>query len=85
MCFFSSSKNFIAPTIDIVEEDELDEAEYSKVQDVVGTVAATASGGTSTDKLDMVFNVLMKSLPFVVPLLGVIIGTSINWPKKLFK
>jgi len=66
-------------------EDELDDAEYSKVQDVVGTVAATASGGTSTEKLDMVFTVLMKSLPFVVPLLGVIIGTSTNWSKKLFK
>lgn len=65
--------------------DELDEVEYSKVQDVVGTVAATAAGGTSTEKLDVVFNVLMKSLPFVIPLLGVIVGASINWSKKLFK
>ena len=66
-------------------EDELDEADYSKVQDVVGTVAATAAGGMSTDKIEMVFDVLMKSLPFVAPLIGVIIGTSTNWPKKLFK
>jgi len=66
-------------------EDELDEADYSKVQDVVGTVAATAAGGTSADKLDMVFDVLTKSLPFVAPLIGAIIGTSTSWPKKLFK
>jgi len=66
-------------------EDELDESDYSKVQEVVGTVAATAAGGTSTDKLDTVFDVLMKSLPFVVPIIGTIIGTSANWSKKLFK
>ena len=66
-------------------EDELDEADYSKVQDIVGTVAATAAGGKSTDKLDMVFDVLMKSLPIIVPIIGTIIGTSTNWPKKLFK
>lgn len=66
-------------------EDELDETDYSKVQDVVGTVAATAAGGTSTDKLDMVFNVLIKSLPFIVPIIGAIIGTSTSWSKKLFK
>lgn len=66
-------------------EDELDDADYLKVQDVVGTVAATAAGGTSTDKLDMVFDVLMKSLPFVVPLIGAIIGSSTTWSKKLLK
>ena len=57
-------------------EDEMDEADYSKVQDVVGTVAATAAGGTSTDKLDMVFDVLIKSIPLVVPLIGTLIGNS---------
>ena len=66
-------------------EDEMDEADYSKVQDVVGTVAATAAGGTSTDKLDMVFDVLIKSIPLVVPLIGTLIGSSGTWSKKLLK
>lgn len=66
-------------------EDEMDEADYSKVQDVVGTVAATAAGGTSTDKLDMVFDVLIKSIPLVVPLIGTLIGNSGTWSKKLLK
>ena len=66
-------------------EDEMDEADYSKVQDVVGTVAATAAGGTSTDKLDMVFDVLIKSIPLVVPLIGTLIGSSTTWSKKLLK
>ena len=66
-------------------EDEMDESDYSKVQDVVGTVAATAVGGTSTDKLDMVFDVLIKSIPLVVPLIGTLIGSSGTWSKKLLK
>jgi transcriptional regulator with XRE-family HTH domain len=67
-------------------DDELDEDDYSKVQEVVGTVAATAAGGTSTAKLDNVLDILLKSLPFVVPILGAIIGGSTsNWSKKLFK
>jgi transcriptional regulator with XRE-family HTH domain len=66
-------------------EDEMDESDYSKVQDVVGTVAATAAGGTSTDKLDMVFDVLIKSIPLVVPLIGTLIGSSGTWSKKLLK
>ena len=66
-------------------EDDLDDADYSKVQDVVGTVAATAAGGTSTDKLDMIFGVLMKSLPLVTPLIGAIIGSTATWTKKLLK
>ena len=66
-------------------EDELDESDYSKVQDVVGTVAATAAGGTSTDKLDMIFDVLIKSIPLVVPLIGTLIGSSATWSKKLLK
>ena len=64
-------------------EDEIDEDEYSKVQDVVETVAATAAGGTPTKKLDSVFDILIKSIPFVIPVIGVIIGT-VNW-KKIFK
>jgi len=63
-------------------EDELDESDYLKVQDVVGTVAATAVGGTPTTKLDSVFDILIKSIPFVVPVFGAIIG-SVNWKKIL--
>ena len=66
-------------------ENELDDDNYLKVQDVVGTVAATAVGGTSTDKLDVVFDVLMKSLPLVVPIIGAVIESSTTWSKKLLK
>ena len=66
-------------------DDELNEGDYTKVQDVVGTVAATATGGTSTQKLDMVFDMLIKSLPLVVPLIGTLIGSSTTWSKKLLK
>jgi transcriptional regulator with XRE-family HTH domain len=66
-------------------DDELDEDDYSKVQEVVGTVAATAVGGTTAAKLDNVFDILIKSLPFVVPIIGAIIGGSTSWSKKLFK
>lgn len=63
-------------------KDELDEDDYSKIQDVVETVAATAAGGTPTTKLDSVFDILIKSIPFVVPVIGAIIG-SVNWKKIL--
>jgi len=63
-------------------EDEFNEDDYSKIQDVVETVAATAAGGTPTSKLDSVFDILIKSIPFVVPILGAIIG-SVNWKKIL--
>ena len=66
-------------------DDELDEDDYSKVQDVVETVAATASGGTPMAKLDSVFDILIKSIPFVVPVIGAIIGGSTSWSKKLLK
>jgi transcriptional regulator with XRE-family HTH domain len=66
-------------------DDELDEEDYTQVRDVVGTVAATATGGTSTQKLDMVFDMLIKSLPLVVPLIGTLIGSSTTWSKKLLK
>lgn len=52
-------------------EDEMDESDYSKVQDVVGTVAATAAGGTSTDKLDMVFDVLMLMKTYLTRILPI--------------
>ena len=63
-------------------EDEINEDDYSKIQDVVETVAATAAGGTPTTKLDSVFEILIKSIPFVVPVIGAIIG-SVNWKKIL--
>lgn len=63
-------------------EDEINEDDYSKIQDVVETVAATAAGGTPTIKLDSVFDILIKSIPFVVPVIGAIIG-SVNWKKIL--
>ncbi len=63
-------------------EDEIDEDDYSKVQDVVKTVAATAAGGTPTIKLDSVFDILIKSIPIVIPVIGSIIGT-VNWKKIL--
>lgn len=65
-------------------DDELDEDNYSKVQEVVGTVAATAAGGTPTAKLDTVFEILIKSIPFAIPIIGAIIGSTTNW-KKLLK
>ena len=64
-------------------DDALDENNYSKVQDVVVTVAATAAGGTPTEKLDGIFDILLKSLPFVIPIVGAIIGSSSSWIKKL--
>jgi transcriptional regulator with XRE-family HTH domain len=63
--------------------DELDDDNYSKVQEVAGTVAATAAAGTPTAKLDSIFDVLIKSLPLVVPIMGAIIGSSTSWSKKL--
>lgn len=66
-------------------DDELDDDSYLKVQDIAGTVAASAVGGTPTSKLDDVFDILIKTLPFVVPILGAIIGSSGSWSKKLFK
>lgn len=63
-------------------EDEINEDDYSKIQDVVETVAATAAGGTPTTKLDSVFDILIKSIPFVFPVIGAIIG-SVNWKKIL--
>jgi len=63
--------------------DELDDDSYSKVQDIADTVAASAVGGKSTAKLDSVFELLTASLPFVLPIIGVIIGSS-PW-KKLLK
>jgi len=81
----NNTENELLPKVVAIlldSEDELDEDDYSKVQDVVETVAATAAGGTPTAKLDSVFDILIKSIPFVVPVISAIIG-SVNWKKIL--
>ncbi|MDR2525471.1 MAG: helix-turn-helix transcriptional regulator [Oscillospiraceae bacterium] len=65
--------------------DEFDDENYSKVQDVADTVAASAIGGTPTVKLDKVFDVLIASLSFIIPVAGVLIGSSTGHWKKLLK
>lgn len=65
--------------------DELDDDNYSKIQDVAGTVAASAVGGTPTAKLDSVFALLTASLPLIVPIVGAIIGSTSHWSKKWLK
>ena len=65
--------------------DQLDEDDYTRVQEVVGTVAATAAGGTPTTKLDSVFEILIKSIPFVIPVIAAVFDGSTSWAKKLWK
>ena len=82
----NNKENEVLPKVVMLlldSEDELEKDEYSKVQDVVGTVAATAAGGAPTEKLDSVFDILIESLPFMIPIIGAIIGSSKSWPKKL--
>jgi len=66
-------------------EDKLDEDEYSKVQEVAGTVAAAAAGGAPSARVDGIFDVLIKSVPTVLPLIGAIIAASAQWSKRLLK
>lgn len=69
----------------LLDDNELDDENYSKVKDVADTVAASAVGGTPTVKLDKIFDVLIASLPFIIaPIIGAIISSSFNW-KKLLK
>lgn len=65
--------------------DELDDDNYSKVQEIAGTVAASAVGGTPTSTLMIVFELLIKSLPIIAPIIGMISGSKSNWSKKLLK
>ncbi|MDL2219570.1 helix-turn-helix domain-containing protein [Ruminococcaceae bacterium OttesenSCG-928-O06] len=84
----SNRQNEVLPKVVALlldSEDEIDEDDYSKVQEVVETVAATAAGGTSTAKLDVVFDILIKTIPYVVPVIAAIIGSSTNWSKRLLK
>ena len=82
----SNKENEILPKVVaiLLDNDDLDDENYSKVKDVADTVAASAVGGTPTVKLDKVFDVLVASLPFIIPIVGAIIGGSVNW-KKLIK
>jgi transcriptional regulator with XRE-family HTH domain len=82
----SNKENELLPKILVIlldSDDEIDEDDYSKVQDIVGTVAATAAGGTPTTKLDSLFGVLIKSIPIVIPIIGALISSSTSWKKIL--
>lgn len=84
----NSKENEVLPKVVMLlldSGDELEEDDYSKVREVVGTVAATAVGGIPIANLDRIFDILIKSLPFIVPVIGAIIGSSTNWLKKLQK
>ena len=82
----SNKENEVLPKVVaiLLDSDDLDDEDYSKIKDVAATVAASAAGGTPTVKLDKVFDVLVASLPFIIPIVGAIIGSSVNW-KKLIK
>ena len=84
----NNKKNEVLPKVVALlldSGDELDDDNYLKVQNVADTVAASAVGGTPMAKLDDVFALLTASLPFILPIVGVIIGgTSQGW-KKLMK
>ena len=69
----------------LLDSDDLDDENYSKVKEVADTVAATAAGGTPVIKLDKVFDVLIASVPFIIPIVGAIIGSSAGHWKKLMK
>ena len=82
----SNKENEVLPKVVAILLDnyELDDENYSRVKEVAETVAASAVGGTPTVKLDKVFDVLVASLPFIIaPIVGAIIGGSINWKKLL--
>lgn len=64
---------------------ELDDDDYSKVQEIAGTVAASAVGGTPTSTLEVVFDLLIESLPIISPVVGMIIVSKFNWTKKLLQ
>jgi transcriptional regulator with XRE-family HTH domain len=66
-------------------DDEISEEEYSKVQEITNTVAASAAGGTSKDNLKMVFYVLINTITFVTPVIGMLIDKNVNWSIKKMK
>lgn len=84
----NNKDNEVLPKVIVLlldSENEITEINYTKVQNIVKTTAATAAGGTSNDNLDMVFDLLMKSLPVVIPILGYLLEGTTSWSKKLFK
>ena len=66
-------------------DDELDDDNYSKVQEVAGTVAATAADGASSSRLNDVFALLLTSVPVVVPIMGAVLTGSTGWALRLLK
>ncbi len=66
-------------------DDELDDDNYSKVQEVAGTVAATAADGASSSRLNDVFALLLTSVPVVVPIMGAVLTGSTGWARRLLK
>lgn len=66
-------------------DDELDDDNYSKVQEVAGTVAATAADGASSSRLNDVFAILLTSVPVVVPIMGAVLTGSTGWALRLLK
>ena len=66
-------------------DDELDDDNYSKVQEVAGTVAATAADGASSSRLNDVFAILLTSVPVVVPIMGAVLTGSTGWSRRLLK
>ena len=66
-------------------DDELDDDNYSKVQEVAGTVAATAADGASSSRLNDVFALLLTSVPVVVPIMGAVLTGSTGWSRRLLK
>lgn len=66
-------------------DDELDDDNYSRVQEVAGTVAATAADGASSSRLNDVFALLLTSVPVVVPIMGAVLTGSTGWALRLLK
>lgn len=66
-------------------DDELDDDNYSRVQEVAGTVAATAADGASSSRLNDVFAILLTSVPVVVPIMGAVLTGSTGWSRRLLK
>jgi transcriptional regulator with XRE-family HTH domain len=81
----NNKENEILPkvvTLLLDKSDELDDEDYSKVQDATGTIAASAAVGTPPEKLDTVFSALTLAVPIVGAIIGSIGSTSL-WRKNL--
>ena len=84
----SNKENDVLPKVVALlldSDDELDDDNYSKVQEVAGTVAATAADGASSSRLNDVFALLLTSVPVVVPIMGAVLTGSTGWALRLLK